>query len=113
MFYDYNMNPIKQCMLFCLMFFKINFFGKKNSEIPSVSNNRDPDQARHSDLKGPDLKKYVWFRSYPGKNYRVGRLDTIFIYFFYFFFLEYSDLVGNVLNKTKLIKRGLFLKTLF
>ena len=44
-------------MLFCLMFFKINFFRKKKSEIPSVSNNRDPDQARHSDLKGPDLKK--------------------------------------------------------
>ena len=55
-------------MLFCLMFFKINFLGEKNSEIPSVSNNRDPDQARHSDLKGPDLKKICVVQVIPWKK---------------------------------------------
>ena len=37
-----------------LLFFKINIFTKKNlSEISLVSNNLDPDQARH--FVGPDL----------------------------------------------------------
>ena len=35
---------------FCLplIFFKINFFQKRISEIPSVSNSLDPDQARQT-----------------------------------------------------------------
>ena len=33
------------------------------------------------------------------KKIGVGRLDTFF--FENFFFLEYSNLLGNVLNKTK------------
>ena len=28
----------------------------------------------------------------------------------YYLFSEYSDLLGNVLNKTKMIKKGFFLK---
>ena len=48
-------------------------------------------------------KKVCVVQVTPCKKIRVGKHDNIIFLGENFFFLEYSDLLGNVLNKTKLI----------
>ena len=40
---------------------------------------------------------------YTLKIIRVGKYDTFFFFFYKVFLLEYTDLLGDILNKTKLI----------
>ena len=73
----YSPLTLTQCLLGnfpCFFVFKINLFQKKKSDIPSVSNSLDPDQARY--FVRPDLGPYCLQRLSSDRLLKISFRNT-------------------------------------